>query len=333
MILKSYEVENNIQDINKFKFILIYGENIGLKEALKKNIINLKNKADIINFYQEDITKNKDIILNEVKNVSLFVQEKVIIVNQVSEKLVDEIEFLLDCKEDIKIILIADLLDKKSKLRNLFEKESNLAIIPCYSDNDITLRKVVLTELKGFKNLNSNTINMILSYSNLERKNILNNLEKIKSFYENKVLSEDSLETLLNSDRNEMFENIRDAALSGDKTKLNALLSNFSFSNEDSFLYLNMINYRLIKLLDIHKKNTNNNDFSVTISKMRPPIFWKDKPMLLKLLKKWDKQSVIDALIYLGRTEEKIKKNSTINNLTMIKNSITNICTNSWVYF
>ena len=333
MILKSYEVENNIQDTNKFKFILIYGENIGLKEVLKKNIINLKNNADVINFYQEDITKNKDIILNEVKNVSLFVQEKVIIVNQVSEKLVDEIEFLLDCKEDIKIILIADLLDKKSKLRNLFEKESNLAIIPCYSDNDITLRKVVLTELKGFKNLNSNTINMILSYSNLERKNILNNLEKIKSFYDNKVLSEDSLETLLNSDRNEMFENIRDAALSGDKTKLNALLSNFSFSNEDSFLYLNMINYRLIKLLDIHKKNTNNNDFSVTISKMRPPIFWKDKPMLLKLLKKWDKQSVIDALIYLGKTEEKIKKNSAINNLTMVKNSITNICTNSWVYF
>ena len=333
MILKSYEVENNIQDINKFKFILIYGENIGLKEVLKKNIINLKNNADVINFYQEDITKNKDIILNEVKNVSLFVQEKVIIVNQVSEKLVDEIEFLLDCKEDVKIILIAELLDKKSKLRNLFEKESNLAIIPCYSDNDITLRKVVLTELKEFKNLNSNTINMILSYSNLERKTILNNLEKIKSFYENKVLSEDSLETLLNSDRNEMFENVRDAALSGDKTKLNALLSNFSFSNEDSFLYLNMINYRLIKLLDIHKKNTNNNDFSVTISKMRPPIFWKDKPMLLKLLKKWDKQSVIDALIYLGKTEEKIKKNSAINNLTMVKNSITNICTNSWVYF
>ena len=333
MILKSYEVENNIQDINKFKFILIYGENIGLKEVLKKNIINLKNKAYIINFYQEDITKNKDIILNEVKNVSLFVQEKVIIVNQVSEKLIDEIEFLLDCKEDIKIILIADLLDKKSKLRNLFEKESNLAIIPCYSDNDITLRKVVLNELKEFKNLNSNTINMILSYSNLERKTILNNLEKIKSFYENKVLSEDSLETLLNSDRNEMFENVRDAALSGDKTKLNALLNNFSFSNEDSFLYINMINYRLIKLLDIHKKNTNNKDFSVTISKMRPPIFWKDKPILLKLLKKWDKQSVIDALIYLGQTEEKIKKNSAINNLTMVKNSITNICTNSWVYF
>ncbi len=333
MIVKSFEIENNIQSIAKFKFILIYGENIGLKEVLKKNIIKLKSKAEIINLYQEDITKNKDVVMNEVKNISLFMQEKLIIVNQVNEKLLTEIEYLLNSKEDVKIVFIGDLLDKKSKLRNLFEKDSNLAIIPCYNDNDITLRKVVQSELKEFKNLNSNTINMILSYSNFNRKTIINNLEKIKIFYDNKVLSEDSLEILLNSDRNEMFENIRDAALSGDKTKLNDLFNNFTFSNEDSFLYLNMINYRLIKLLDIHKQNANNNDLNVTLSKMRPPIFWKDKPMFLKLLKKWDKQSVIDALRYVGRIEKKIKKNSTINNLTMIKNSVTNICTNSWVYF
>ena len=130
-----------------------------------------------------------------------------------------------------------------------------------------------------------------------------------------------------------MFENIRDAALSGEKVKLNFLLNNFAFSSEDSYLYLNMINYRLIKLLDIHKQNINNNDFSVTIAKARPPIFWKDRPVILKLLKKWDKQRVIEALKYIGKTEKKIKKNSTLNDLTIVKNSITNICANSWSYF
>ena len=271
--------------------------------------------------------------MGEVKNVSLFTKKKIIFVNQISEKIFAEIESLLNSKEDVKIILIGDLLDKRSKLRNLFEKGKDMAVIPCYNDNDITLRKLIQNELREFKNLNSNTINMILSYSNLNRKTILNNLEKIKLFYDNKVLSEENLETLLNSDRNEMFENIRDAALDGDKIRLNKLLANFAFSKEDSFLYINIINYRLIKLLDIHKQNTNNNDFSVTINKMRPPIFWKDKPIFLKLLKKWDKQSVIDALKHLGQTEEKIKKNSTLNNLTMVKNSITNICTNSWSSF
>ena len=96
--------------------------------------------------------------------------------------------------------------------------------------------------------------------------------------------------------------------------------------------YLNMINYRLIKLLEIHKQNTSN-DFNIAISKIRPPVFWKDKPVLIKLLKKWDKQRVLDALQYLGKTEKKIKNNSTLNTLTMVKNSITNICANSWACF
>ena len=333
MILKSFEIENNIQKIQQYKFVLIYGENIGLKETLKKNIINLNLKAEIINLYQEDVNKNKNIILNEIKNISLFSEEKIIVLNQIDEKNIIELDKILQSKEKIKIILIADLLDKKSKLRTIFEKEKDLAIIPCYNDNDITLRKLINSELKEFKNLNSNVINMILNYSNLNRKTIKNNLDKIKSFYDKKVLSEESLEELLNSDRNELFENIRDASLIGDKTKLNNLLSNFAFSNEDAYLYLNMINYRLIKLLEIHKTNESFDDFNVTITKMRPPIFWKDKPVYLKLLKRWHKQSILEALEYLGHTEEKLKKNSSLNSLTMVKNSILNICSNSWAYF
>ena len=333
MILKSFEIENNIQKIQQYKFVLIYGENIGLKETLKKNIINLNIKAEIINLYQEDVNKNKNIILNEIKNISLFSEEKIIVLNQIDEKNIIELDKILQSKEKIKIILIADLLDKKSKLRTIFEKEKDLAIIPCYNDNDITLRKLINSELKEFKNLNSNVINMILNYSNLNRKTIINNLDKIKSFYDKKVLSEESLEELLNSDRNELFENIRDASLIGDKTKLNNLLSNFAFSNEDAYLYLNMINYRLVKLLEIHRTNENFGDFNITITKMRPPIFWKDKPVYLKLLKRWHKQSILEALEYLGHTEEKLKKNSSLNSLTMVKNSIFNICSNSWTYF
>ena len=225
MILKSFEIENNIQKIDKFKSILIYGENIGLKETLKKKIEKFNKNTEIINLYQEDITRNKQIVKNEVNNVSLFSAEKLIIINQTSESMLNELNNLLDLdeKQKVRIVLIAELLDKKSKLRATFEKKNNLAIIPCYNDNDITLRKLIQNELGDFKNLNSNSVNMILNYSNLNRKTILNNIDKIKSFYETKIISDDSLETLLNSDRNELFENIRDAALSGDKIKLNEL--------------------------------------------------------------------------------------------------------------
>ena len=333
MILKSFEIENNIQKIQQYNFILIYGENIGLKETLKKKFVSLNKKAEIINLYQEDVNKNKNVILNEVKNISLFAEEKIIIVNQTSEKILTDLDNILETKEKVKIILIADLLDKKSKLRATFEKGKDLVIIPCYNDNDISLKKLIYNELKEFKNLNADTINMILNYSNLNRKTILNNIDKIKLFYDKKVLSGETLETLLNSDRNEIFENIRDASLMKDKSKLNNLLSNFTFSNDDVYFYLNMINIRLIKLLEIHKENENYRDFNITIAKMRPPIFWKDKPVYLKLLTKWPISSILEALTYLGGIEEKLKKNSSLSGLTVVKNSIMNICSNSWTYF
>ena len=333
MILKSYEVENNIGSAFKFKFILIYGENIGLKEVLKKKLINFNKETEIVNIFQEDISRNKSIITDEAKNISLFAKEKIIIINQADDKVVSEMEYLLETKENVKIILISDLLDKKSKLRSLFEKKTNLATIPCYNDTDITLRRLIQNELKEYKNLNSNAVNMILNYSNLNRKTILNDIDKIKSFYDNKIISEESLEKLLNTDKNEIFESIRDAALLGNKEKLNYLLKDFTFASEDTYLYLNMINSRLIKLLDIHNINKDYNNLEVSINKSKPPIFWKDKNIILELLKKWDKKRVIEAVAYLGKIEKTIKNSNSINSLTIVKNSITSICSNSWIYF
>ena len=223
MILKSFEIENNIKSILKSNFILIYGENIGLIEDLKKKIISINDSAEVINLYQEDITKNKDLIIDEVKNISLFTKEKIIFLNQADEKIIQSLEKIREINEGIKIIFIAGLLDKRSQLRTLFEKDKDLTVIPCYNDNEITLKKIIFNELKDFKNLNSSVISMILNYSNFNRKTIQGNLVKIKSFYEKKILSEDSLDVLLNSDRNEMFENIRDAAIIGDKKRLNGI--------------------------------------------------------------------------------------------------------------
>ena len=117
MILKSFEVENNLKSINKFKFILLYGENIGLKEKLKKKISDLNDKSEKVNLYQEDISKNKAVIVNEIKNISLFSDEKIIIINQINDKIFSDIEDLVDCEENVKVVLVGDLLDKKSKLR------------------------------------------------------------------------------------------------------------------------------------------------------------------------------------------------------------------------
>ncbi len=333
MILKSFEVEKNIKILLKYRIMLIYGENIGLKESFKEKIISLFKDAEIVNLYNEDISKNKDIVINEAKNISLFTKNKVIIFNQASDKVLSDIQYILKNEKQTNIILFADILEKKSKLRSFFEKEKTIALIPCYSDNEITLRRLVQSELKNYKNLNNDVVTMVINYSNLDRKNIMSNLEKIKIYFEKRILSQNELETLLNTDRNEFFENIRDAALNGEKSRLNGLFDNFVFNKEETFLYLNAINQRLIKIKEIQDQNDMHNNLELALNKMRPPIFWKDKPTYMKLLKKWDKKRVLEAIIYLGKIEKEIKNNSSIDHLAIVRNSITNICSNSWTYF
>ena len=332
MILKSYELERDIKKILNFKSILIYGENVGLKQSFKKKIINLYKNSDILNIYQEDFTKNKNILTNEINNISLFAKSKLIIVNHISNEILDSINQMLEGETTDQIVFIGDMIDKKSKVRSLFEKNKKLGVIPCYQDNEITLKYLIQSELKDFKNLNYNTVNLILKHSNLNRNTVLNNLEKIKTYFDIKTINDNDLETLLDTDRNEIFENIRDAALDGNKNKLNDLLSNFAFSNESVYQYLNAINFRFQRVLQIHNQNLTNN-IDETINNIKPPIFWKDKPKFKQLAEKWRKSRLLEAIKYMNKLEMSLKKNSSIDQKTLLKNSITNICSNSFSYF
>ena len=166
MILKTFEL-NKIK--NDTIFHLLYGKNEGLKTECINQIIN-KNDGKIFNYDEKQIKEEIESFYENILSESLFESEKIIIVNRASDKIYEIIKDLIDRNlNDIKIIINAGILETKSKLRSLFEKKTNLATIPCYNDTDITLRRLIQNELKEYKNLNSNAVNMILNYSNLNK--------------------------------------------------------------------------------------------------------------------------------------------------------------------
>ena len=73
------------------------------------------------------------------------------------------------------------MLDKKSKLRNLFEKDKGLASIPCYQDNHISLSTYIKRSLKDFSGPKTpEIINLIVENSGMKEKIVKNELEKLK---------------------------------------------------------------------------------------------------------------------------------------------------------
>ena len=323
MILKSYIVEQDFQILNNYQATLLYGVNDGIKGDIKSKLKNYYKDDEIINFFEEEIIKKKNILYENIINESLFNEKKIIFIQGATDKILTEItESLQIRKKNTRIYIFSENLDKKSKLRNFFEKEKNLAIFACYEDNERTLINYITKTLINYKGLNGEIINLIITNSNMNRKIIQSELIKIMDFFTEKKLNKDQVIEILNIKDNTNFEEIRDCALIGERDKINTLLSEIELLKEDSFFYLNSLNYRIIKLLEIQRINVNFNNYEQTIGSIKPPIFWKDKPIYIQQVKKWNLDKLNKVAYKIMETEVLLKKNPHLRNDILIKNLI-----------
>ena len=321
MIYKSYLVEQNSK-ILKNKIVLLYGENLGLKNDLKKQILN--NNDKVFTFNQEDILGNQDNFLSDLFNISLFDDKKIYFINQISDKFLNIVQQLENRLDTQKLYLFADKLEKKSKLRTHFEKSNVLDVIPCYHDNEISIRKIILQRLKDFKNISAQNVSTIIENTNYDRTKLNNELDKIEIFFSDKKIITSKLIELLNLKENDDFNLIKDAAMSGNTDKTNKLLSDTVLESDKIIFYITILNQRLIKLKEILSKNSRS--LEQTIETLKPPIFWKDKAQVLEQSKKWNLKKINNTLKKTFDLELKHKSNSILNKNILMKKLLIDIC-------
>ena len=324
MIYKSYLAEQSKSFLTENKLVLFYGENLGLKNDFKKKIFySLKDK--VIRKNQEEILKNKDNFFEEVLNFSLFGEIKIFLIDDVNDKFIDVLHKIESKIDQNKIFLFCDILDKKSKLRNYFEKSKELNAVACYQDNIITIKKIVQNELSSYDNLNNENINIIAENCNLDRDKLYNEIEKVKICFSSLKIDTEKLKILLDLKVNEDFNLIRDEAINGNKVQINRLLSDTVLDNDKNIMYINTFNQRFYKLAEI-LKNMNNSRIESIVENIKPPIFWKDKPTIINQLKKWNSKKINTVLKKSYDIELRLKSNSSINHNLLVKMLILNIC-------
>ena len=324
MIYKSYLIEQNISLLDKNLF-LFYGENLGLKNELKDKIKFQNKKAEIINLSQDDIINNIDNFFNEVLNISLFDEKKIYFINQVNDKILDAIKIIEPKIDSQKFYLISESLDKRSKIRNYFEKSNNCGVVACYIDNEISFKKIIIERLKNYKDVTTENINLISDKCNLDRDKLNNELDKIYTFFLEKNIDRNKLEILLDNKINNDFSLLKDEAFNGNRIETNKLLSDTIINSEKNILYLNIINQRLLKLNEIFKL-IGQTSLEKAIDMLKPPIFWKDKPAFLKQAKKWNINKIKKILNKTYNLELEIKSNSIVNKNILLKKLLIDIC-------
>ena len=215
MELKSYLVEKNLSQLKDYPFILLYGENRGLIDGLKLSIKNFFD-YESVNFFQDELIKNENLLSTEINNLSLFEKNKLIIIHEANDKILSQIKDNFTKTNNI-VVVLSGILDKKSKLRDFFSKEKSCAIIACYNDNERSLIDFIKRELNDFQNLDLDLTHIIINNSNSNRQVVKNELEKIKACFANKIIDPEKINRLLNYRENYDFSIVRDAALNGDK--------------------------------------------------------------------------------------------------------------------
>ena len=313
MILKSFEL-GKIKQSN-YKFYLFYGDNDGLKEETIKNLFEKNYQNKIQRYEEKEILDDISNFFNSVLTKSFFDNEKLIIINRVTDKIRETIEELIEKNpEDINIILISKNLEKKSTLRKFFEKEKTIICVPFYEDNNQTLNSIINLFFRNKKiPISQQLVNVLIERSRGDRKNLNNELEKIENFSKNKKnLKLEEIVKLTNLADNYGASELVDNSLAKNTRKTVTILNENNYSEEDNIIIIRTLLSKLKRLVKIYELVDEKNNIDQAISSFKPPIFWKDKPLVTQQIKSWGKDELKNLIYESNEIEFLIKKNSSL---------------------
>ena len=332
MISRYYEIE---KFKNKTNYFLFYGENDGQKQDVIQANFGQFTKENTYKYSEKDVIENKQIFFENIYSKSFFENVKLILISDVSDKILNLIKEIIPSNiDDVVIILIAKRLDKKSKLRNYFEKEESVLIVPFYEDTSQTLLSIAKKILFENKiNLSSENINLIIERSQGDRINLKNELQKIINLSQNnKKLELEDILKLTNLNGNYSAGELVDNCLSKNKKRALNILNENIPSGEDNILILRTFLNKLKRLRKLRLNLDQNSNIDQVINSFKPPIFWKDKNIIKQQIKIWELNDIERFIVDLNNTESLIKKNpqisnQIINNMILEKFKETNIQT------
>ena len=302
MIYKTFQLKKNP---DKAIFYLLYGKNEGLKTDCINQILE-KNDGKVFNYDEKQIKDEIESFYENILSGSLFESNKIIIINRASDKIFEIIQDLINRNiTNIKIIINAGILETRSKLRSLFEKNKDLVCIPTYPDNNDTLSKLTTIFFKKENiPISQQNINIIVDKCNGDRNNLNNELNKIKNYTLNKKkISSQEILKLINLSENYEISELIDNCLAKNKNKIINILNENNYNTEDCIIILRTFLSKTKRILKLAIELEKNKDINKTINSAKPPIFWKDKEIVKVQLNKWKPKKIKELIKNINNVE------------------------------
>ena len=312
MLLKSQETVLKNKVFFKEKIILLYGENQDLINDLNQQIVAkfIEEKKISKSFFEEDIIKNPENIINYYLNGSLFDDNKNIsIIKNCSDKILEVINKIKNNINSNIIILNSEILLKNSKLRQFGEYDKLAICIPCYQETRFDIKKFLTQQLQiNNIQLSDTQSEVIMNSSSLKRSKIREVMEKLNLYKNSGKITDQIIEEICTDVDLKKNDEIIDILLSKNEKNINEFISNMSNYEKNFIEIIIILRSFIIKILNI-QKNNKNLSIDERIERYKPPIFWKDKDRIKNILKIWSANNLEKFLSNLNIIETEFKRN------------------------
>ena len=309
MIKKPFQI--NKSQINENKFYLFYGVNEGQKNDKIYELLSSIDKNNIFKYDEKEILNDERIFFDQILTKSLFNDQKIIIINRATDKIFKILNDVVDKEINDIVIINSSALEKKSKLRNLFEKTNKFVCVAFYEDTNETLIKLASNFFKKNQILISSLdINLIVNKCAGDRGILYNEMNKIKYYtLKNKKITSEQILKLTNLIENfSIFELVNNCLAKNKKKTLDILTEN-NFDNSDCIIIIRSFLLRSKKIYELRKSYEKNKDLELTIDNFKPPIFWKEKEITKKQIFNWSIKDLRKLIYRLNQLELLVKKN------------------------
>jgi len=339
------DINNHLKSLNAaIRAVLVFGKDDGLirerRDLLARQIVgDTEDPFSLCSLSPEQVAEDPVRVADEMGAVSMMGGRRLVKIDNAGDKLADAVKNALQQESgDTLLLLTAGDLSPRSRLRKFFEAEKGVLAIACYPDTEENLDTIITSFFRRHKiTAGRDVISYLAQHLGNDRLVTRMELEKIAFFLgardttgaeEESPASTLSMEDakLLIADASTLTLGDISAATTGSDTeRLAALLDKATNEGIGAIEVLRTVQFRLQQLHLVRGLVDEGVPLKDALSKLRPPLFFRDRDVFVSQLRGWPSKRLTSALNYTVRAEAACK-NTGAPDFTIASKACLDIC-------
>ena len=290
--------------------LLLYGPDAGLArermQLVAKNLnIDANDPFSTLELSESKLLADPVQLTDELSGYSFMASQRLMIIRDAGDKLTKVLEATVDTlRADYFLVVIAGELGPRSSLRSWFEKTPSVAALACYQDDARDVQEVIRAHFANEQvQAPSDVVQYIASQLGNDRYVTRQELEKISLYLGGqKRLTMQDAQQLVDYNRDASTDDLVNAVADKSLRQLDEELGRLLREGVKPVQYLRALS-RYFQRLYALKLQAEHSSIESVIAAQRPPVFFKQVPILTRHVREWSLPNIAKALKLITSAE------------------------------